>query len=71
MPENSIPVLKWGFIVGGIAFAVTFVGAMILNRSSGNGPLLAFVVGPFGFVVGIVVGLIRRDLDHRKRQGAP
>ena len=56
-----------GFIVGGIGFAAGFFGPMILDPSSGNGPLLGiFITGPGGFVVGCLIGAV---MDWRRKRG--
>ncbi len=53
-------------VVGGIGFAIGFVGPMILDPTSGNGPLLGiFITGPIGFVVGWIWGLWREWQRHR------
>ncbi|MGH7632068.1 MAG: hypothetical protein ACREOF_22255 [Gemmatimonadales bacterium] len=43
---------------GGIGFALGFFGPMLLDPSSGNGPLLGiFITGPLGFVAGLCWGV--------------
>ena len=62
-------VLTTGLKVGAVTFAIGFVGPMILDPSSGNGPLLGiFITGPIGFVLGMVWGwwLGRRDRASKK-----
>ncbi|MBX7220592.1 MAG: hypothetical protein K1Y36_11650 [Blastocatellia bacterium] len=50
---------KYGLILGAIGFSLGFFGPMILNPTSGNGPLLGiFITGPGGFVLGLLVGLV-------------
>ena len=51
--------LLYGFILGGIGFAAGFLGPMILDPTSGNGPLLGiFITGPGGFVLGCLIGAV-------------
>lgn len=58
--------LKWGAIIGGVAFACGFVGPIILTPEANQGPLLGiFITGPIGFLVGIVVGFV---LSRRPRR---
>jgi hypothetical protein len=50
-------ILRTGFKYGAIGFAIGFVGPMLLDPSSGNGPLLGiFITGPLGFITGLVRG---------------
>ena len=52
--------LQWAFIIGAVGFALGFFGPMILDPSSGNGPLLGiFITGPGGFIAGLLYGLWR------------
>ena len=54
-------VMASGVKYGLIGFALGFFGPMILSPSSGNGPMLGiFITGPLGFVLGIVLGYLRR-----------
>lgn len=47
-------ILLKGIKYGAIGFAIGFLGPMLLDPSSGNGPLLGiFITGPLGFVVGL------------------
>jgi len=49
--------LKGGIILGGIGFAIGFVGPVILTPSANQGPLLGiFITGPLGFVLGTAIG---------------
>lgn len=58
--------LKWGAIIGGIAFACGFVGPVIFTPQSNQGPLLGiFITGPIGFLVGLAVGLVLSRLPRR------
>jgi hypothetical protein len=53
-------VLRYAALLGGIGFAVGFVGPMILDPTSGNGPLLGiFITGPAGVVVGTIIGIVQ------------
>jgi hypothetical protein len=68
MPRRLERAGRWGAIVGGIAFGLGFVPLLIAlvqeavtGESSGNGPILGFLVGPPAFVVGFVGGLLGRD----------
>lgn len=59
--------LLYGLVLGAAGFAGGFFGPMILDPTSGNGPLLGiFITGPGGFVVGVIAGLIA-DARHRRR----
>jgi hypothetical protein len=59
-------VLRYAAVLGGVGFAVGFVGPMILDPTSGNGPLLGiFVTGPAGVVVGAIVGMVQRARRSR------
>ena len=61
--------LKVGVRVGAIGFALGFFGPMILDPSSGNGPLLGiFITGPGGFIIGTLFGLLR---EYRRRHTTP
>lgn len=60
---------------GGIAFALGFFGPMIFAPGANQGPLLGFVTGPVGFLVGAVVGFVRtmtrRDPPATLRRADP
>jgi hypothetical protein len=61
--DRRVRILRAAVLVGGVGFALGFFGPMILDPSSGNGPMLGiFITGPIGFVVGLLWGLWR----HRK-----
>lgn len=61
--------LRVGVLVGAIGFALGFFGLMILDPSSGNGPLLGiFITGPGGFMVGTLWGLLG---EYQKRHATP
>jgi hypothetical protein len=52
--------IRTGVLVGAVGFALGFFGPMILDPTSGNGPMLGiFITGPIGFVVGWLWGLWR------------
>jgi hypothetical protein len=66
-PDRGVRILKFAVLVGGAGFALGFFGPMILDPSSGNGPMLGiFITGPIGFVVGLLWGLWR---NRRGRHG--
>ena len=47
-------------LLGGIGFAIGFVGPMIFAPGANQGPLLGiFITGPGGFVLGLIVGVFR------------
>ena len=51
---------RWGGILGGIGFLIGFVGPIIFMPEANQGPLLGiFITGPGGFVLGLIVGLIK------------
>jgi hypothetical protein len=53
-------VVRYAALLGGLGFAVGFIGPMILDPTSGNGPLLGiFITGPAGVVVGTIVGIVQ------------
>ena len=56
-------VLKWGVSGGLIGFSLGFFVPMLIDPTSGNGPLLGiFITGPGGFVVGLLIGAIRAHI---------
>jgi hypothetical protein len=60
-------IFRPALLLGSIGFAVGFLGPMVLDPTSGNGPMLGiFITGPAGFVVGLAWGMVRR---WRRRQG--
>ena len=60
--------LRFGLLLGGIGFAGGFFGPMLLDPTSGNGPLLGiFITGPAGFVLGLIIGFVR----EARRRGRP
>lgn len=53
-------VLTTAAVVGGICFAVGFVGPIIFKPEANQGPLLGiFITGPLGFVFGMGIGVWR------------
>ena len=63
-------VMGTGVKFGSIGFALGFFGPMILDPSSGNGPMLGiFITGPLGFVLGLIVGYLRRRRWPEAGQG--
>lgn len=49
--------LRGAFIIGAIAFVAGFIGPIILQPKSNQGPLLGiFLTGPVGFALGAVIG---------------
>jgi len=61
-PEEPAAV---ALLFGAAGFALGFFGPMILDPTSGNGPMLGiFITGPAGFLLGLAWGLWRK---HRAR----
>ena len=63
------PMMRWSAgmaaAVGAIGFALGFVGPLLLEPDSPQGPLLGiFVTGPFGVVLGAALGLVIGVLRH-------
>jgi hypothetical protein len=55
-----------GFVVGGIGFVLGFFGPMLLDPTSGNGPLLGiFITGPGGFLLGLCWG-VWKEWERRR-----
>ncbi len=55
-----VSMLRWGAIIGGVAFLCGFVGPVLVNPDANQGPLLGiFITGPGGFVLGLVFGLVK------------
>ena len=53
-------IFRYGLILGAVGFALGFFGPMLLDPSSGNGPLLGiFITGPAGFVLGLIWGYFK------------
>jgi hypothetical protein len=52
-------VLTTGFVVGGVGFAIGFLGPMLWAPGANQGPMLGiFITGPLGFVAGVLGGWI-------------
>ena len=51
--------LIYAIVLGTIGFAGGFFGPMILDPTSGNGPMLGiFITGPGGFILGAIIGIV-------------
>ena len=54
--------LYYGFVFGGLLAIVGFVGGfllpIVLMPKANQGPLMAFLTGPLGFVIGVILGCI-------------
>ena len=63
--------LGWGVKVGAVTFLLGFVGPMLLDPSSGNGPLLGiFITGPAGFAFGTLWGVVQAWRKRRSIRDA-
>jgi hypothetical protein len=61
--KRTPSVLTWVLVLGIGGFLAGFVGPMILQPESNQGPLVGiFITGPLGALLGLVVGLIARFL---------
>lgn len=50
-----------GWVVGGVALALGFIGPLVLSPNATLGPLLGILLtGPVGFVLGAIVGAVVR-----------
>ena len=66
---------KWGLIVGGSVFglgffvplAIAMVQQLVTGESSGNGPLLGFILGPPAFILGFIGGLLGEDRQEQTK----
>ncbi len=58
----------YAIVLGAVGFAGGFFGPMIVDPTSGNGPLLGIFTGPGGVAIGFVVGLV---MDARARRADP
>jgi hypothetical protein len=77
VPVATVAALGWWFAVRGdnqeVRAMVTagllsgFIGPMFLDPSSPQGPLLGFIVGPVGFVVGSIAGVVLARMRQRFR----
>ncbi len=57
-------------LLGGIGFAVGFVGPIIFLPDANQGPLLGiFITGPGGFLIGLIYGVVREL--HRPSSSHP
>jgi hypothetical protein len=57
-----LPIFITALLVGGVAFAVGFIGPAVFSESN-LGPLLGiFVTGPVGTLVGALIGIVRSAL---------
>jgi hypothetical protein len=54
--------------MGGISFCAGFFGPVLLAPGANQGPLLGFITGPLGFVLGVVGGAVYW-LIRRRRTG--
>ena len=62
-------ILGWGVSVGLAGLALGVLVPVVLDPTSGNGPLLGFfITGPGGFVVGMLIGAIK---SHMRMMDAP
>ncbi len=63
-------VFRWGALCGVIGFSIGIFVPMVIDPTSGNGPMLAiFITGPGGFIVGLLIGGIRahiRKMDAKE-----
>lgn len=56
-----------GAVVGGsLGFTAGFFGPMVFDPSANQGPLLGFVTGPLGVVVGALGGAIYSTVQRRR-----
>ena len=62
--------VRHGVIIGGISVAAGFCGPIIFAPDANQGPLLGiFITGPLGFLVGLIVGVVRALLAERDQAG--
>ena len=55
-----------GWIIGGIAFGLGFVGPLVISPGANLGPLLGILLtGPLGFILGVVGGVVLRRARDR------
>jgi hypothetical protein len=60
--------IQYGLIVGALGFCLGFFGPMLLDPTSGNGPLLGiFITGPVGGLIGALAGLCREIASRRSK----
>jgi hypothetical protein len=54
---------RGGWLVGGVGFAVGFIGPLLIWPDANLGPLLGILVaGPVGFVIGAVGAVLLREV---------
>jgi len=59
-------IAAWSLAIGGVSFAVGFVGPMVVAPGANQGPLLGILItGPLGLVVGFVVGVTREAMGRK------
>jgi len=55
-------------VVGAVSFALGFIGPILLEPDSPQGPLLGiFVTGPYGFIAGALLGLVIGIVQQYRR----
>ena len=56
-----------GVLLGGIAFALGFIGPIIVTPDASQGPLLGIIItGPFGFAAGSALGALYARRRRRR-----
>jgi hypothetical protein len=63
-------VILGGAVMGGIGFAVGWFGPIIFDPGS-QGPLVAFITGPVGFLVGTIGGAFYWSWWRTRKQSVP
>jgi hypothetical protein len=59
--------LVYGICVGAVCFLIGFIGPIIITPDSNQGPLLGiFITGPCGFILGIIIGIIFKNVLKNK-----
>jgi len=62
--------LRTGCVLGFVGFVSGFFGPMVFSPQSNQGPLLGmFITGPFGFVLGAIIGWLYRSLNDGVEKG--
>jgi hypothetical protein len=62
-------IITTALVVGGVSFAVGFVGPIIFSRSSNQGPFLGILItGPVGTLIGALIGIIQSALHAGGRK---
>jgi hypothetical protein len=65
--QAILRILAWAIAIGGISFAVGFIGPMIVVPDANQGPMLGiFITGPLGFAAGLLIGVVRELLGRTK-----